>query len=72
MGQLDVRYTVFGISFPIVKNTKFHQLLFQGLEEQGCGKWGFAQDSHDMAQMLISHIDKKDGHLVFIGQSKGS
>ncbi len=52
-------YTVFGISFPIVKNTKFHHLLFQGLEEQGCGKWGFAQDPHEMAQMLISHIDKK-------------
>jgi carbon-monoxide dehydrogenase catalytic subunit len=52
-------YTVFGVSFPIVENTKFHQHLFEGLEEQGLGKWGFATDPHEMARLMIAHIDKK-------------
>ncbi len=52
-------YTVFGVTFPIVQETKFHKLLFEGLEEMGFGKWGFATDPHDMAQMIIRHIDKK-------------
>jgi carbon-monoxide dehydrogenase catalytic subunit len=34
-------YTVFGVTFPIVEETKFHKHLFQGLEDQGLGKWGF-------------------------------
>ena len=25
----------------------------------GFGKWGFAQDPHDIAQLMINHIDKK-------------
>ncbi|MGM0452516.1 MAG: anaerobic carbon-monoxide dehydrogenase catalytic subunit [Thermodesulfobacteriota bacterium] len=53
-------YTVFGVTFPIVENTKFHQLLFDGLEsQQGLGKWGFSPDPHEMAQMMIAHIDSK-------------
>jgi carbon-monoxide dehydrogenase catalytic subunit len=52
-------YTVFGVTFPIIENTKFHKLLFEGLEELGYGKWGFARDPHEMAQMMIAHIDKK-------------
>lgn len=52
-------YTVFGVTFPIVENTKFHELLFDGLEKQGLGKWGFSPDPHEMAKMLIAHIDKK-------------
>ncbi|MBW1696029.1 MAG: anaerobic carbon-monoxide dehydrogenase catalytic subunit [Deltaproteobacteria bacterium] len=52
-------YTVFGVTFPIVEETKFHKLLFEGLEKQGLGKWGFATDPHEMAQMMIAHIDKK-------------
>jgi carbon-monoxide dehydrogenase catalytic subunit len=52
-------YTVFGVTFPIVENTKFHKLLFEGLEEQGLGKWGFSPDPHEMAKMMIAHIDKK-------------
>ena len=36
-------FTVFGVTFPIVENTKFHELLFNGLEEQGLGKWGYVQ-----------------------------
>jgi carbon-monoxide dehydrogenase catalytic subunit len=52
-------YTVFGVTFPIVEETKFHKLLFQGLEEQGMGKWGFTPDPHEMARMMIAHIDKK-------------
>lgn len=52
-------YTVFGVSFPIIEGTKFHKLLFDGLEEQGFGKWGFSADPHEIAHMMIAHIDKK-------------
>jgi len=52
-------FTVFGVTFPIVEGTKFHKLLFDGLEAQGFGKWGFAIDPHEMAQMMIDHINKK-------------
>jgi len=52
-------YTVFGVTFPIVKDTKFHKLLFEGLESQGLGKWGYSPDPYEMAKMMIAHIDKK-------------
>jgi len=52
-------YTIFGVTFPIVENTKFHKHLFEELEELGFGKWGFATDPHEMARMMIAHIDKK-------------
>jgi carbon-monoxide dehydrogenase catalytic subunit len=52
-------FTVFGVTFPIVEETKFHQLLFDGLEQQGLGKWGFTPDPYEMAKMMIAHIDKK-------------
>jgi carbon-monoxide dehydrogenase catalytic subunit len=52
-------FTVFGVTFPIIEETKFHKLLFGGLEEMGFGKWGFAVDPHEMAQMMIAHIDEK-------------
>jgi carbon-monoxide dehydrogenase catalytic subunit len=52
-------YTVFGVTFPIVEGTKFHKHLFEELETMGFGKWGFAQDPHDIAQLMIAHIDKK-------------
>jgi len=52
-------FTVFGVTFPIVKETKFHKLLFEGLEEQGLGKWGYSPDPYEMANLMIAHIDKK-------------
>ena len=52
-------FTVFGVTFPIIEETKFHKLLFEGLEEMGFGKWGFTKDPYDMAHMMIEHIDKK-------------
>jgi len=52
-------YTVFGVTFPIVEETKFHKLLFEGLEGQGLGKWGFEPDPYKMAKLMIAHIDKK-------------
>ena len=52
-------YTVFGVTFPIVEGTKFHNLLFDGLEKKGMGKWGFTPDPYEMAKMMIAHIDKK-------------
>ncbi len=52
-------YTVFGVTYPIIKGTKFHQFLFQGLEDLKLGKWGFTADPYEMAQMMVAHIDKK-------------
>lgn len=52
-------FTVFGVTYPIIEETKFHKLLFEGLEEMGFGKWGFAVDPYEMARMMIDHIDKK-------------
>ena len=52
-------YTIFGVTFPIIKETKFHKLLFEGLEEGGLGKWGFSADPYEMARMMIEHIDRK-------------
>jgi carbon-monoxide dehydrogenase catalytic subunit len=52
-------FTVFGVTFPTIEETKFHKLLFEGLEEMGFGKWGFAVDPYDMARMMIEHIDAK-------------
>ncbi|MFO8033433.1 MAG: anaerobic carbon-monoxide dehydrogenase catalytic subunit [Desulfohalobiaceae bacterium] len=56
-------YTVFGVTFPTTQNTKFHDLLFSGLEEMGMGKWGFSPDPYEMAQMMVAHIDKKRNAL---------
>jgi carbon-monoxide dehydrogenase catalytic subunit len=56
-------FTVFGVTFPIIRETKFHKLLFEGLEEQGLGKWGFSADPYEMARMMIDHIDKKRREL---------
>jgi carbon-monoxide dehydrogenase catalytic subunit len=52
-------FTVFGVTYPIIEETKFHKLLFSGLEEMGFGKWGFTADPYEMARMMIDHIDKK-------------
>jgi len=52
-------FTVFGVTFPIVEETKFHKHLFEGLEGLGFGKWGFAEDPYEMARLMIEHIDKK-------------
>lgn len=52
-------FTIFGVTFPITEGTKFHDYLFKGLEDEGFGKWGFTRDPHEMARMMIEHIDKK-------------
>ncbi len=52
-------FTVFGTTFPVSEGTRFHDLLFDGLEKQGLGKWGFSKDPYEMASMMIAHIDKK-------------
>ena len=56
-------YTVFGVTFPIVENTRFRDLLFDGLEKQGLGKWDFVKDPYEMAGRMIAHIDKKRDEL---------
>jgi len=43
----------------LTEGTKFHKLLFEGLEELGFGKWGFSADPYEMARMMIAHINKK-------------
>jgi len=52
-------FTIFGVTYPIIEDTKFHKLLFDGLEGMGFGKWGFAVDPYEMAHMMIDNIDKK-------------
>lgn len=52
-------YTVFGVTFPTIEGTKFHKHLFEELEGEGMGKWGFAVDPYEMAKLMIAHIDKK-------------
>jgi len=52
-------FTVFGVTFPIIEGTRFHDLLFNGLEKQGLGRWGFEKDPYRMAALMIDHIDKK-------------
>ena len=52
-------YTVFGVTFPTIEGTKFHKHLFEDLEDEGLGKWGFSPDPYEMAKMMIDHIDKK-------------
>jgi carbon-monoxide dehydrogenase catalytic subunit len=61
-------YTVFGVTFPTIAETKFHKLLFDGLEKQGLGKWGFAIDPYEMAHLMIDHIDKKREALGIMGE----
>lgn len=52
-------FTVFGVTYPIVEQTKFYDLLFSGLEKQGLGKWAFTTDPYEMARLIIEHIDAK-------------
>lgn len=61
-------YTIFGVTFPSVEGTKFHKLLFEGLEEMGMGKWDFAVDPYEMAHKMIAHIDKKRMALGIMGE----
>ncbi|RTZ95893.1 MAG: carbon-monoxide dehydrogenase catalytic subunit [Deltaproteobacteria bacterium] len=56
-------YTVFGVTFPIIEETKFHKHIFKDTETQGLGKWGFTTDPHEMARLMIAHIDKKRAAL---------
>jgi anaerobic carbon-monoxide dehydrogenase catalytic subunit len=52
-------FTVFGVTYPIIENTRFYDLLFNGLEKQGLGKWAFTPDPYEMARLIIEHIDQK-------------
>jgi carbon-monoxide dehydrogenase catalytic subunit len=56
-------YVLFGATFPIVDGTKWQKLLYEGLEEMGFGKWGFARDPFELAELAIAHIDKKRAAL---------
>ncbi|MGD2185524.1 MAG: anaerobic carbon-monoxide dehydrogenase catalytic subunit [Desulfobacterales bacterium] len=56
-------YTVFGVTYPIIKETKFYRHIFEELEDQGMGMWGFTPDPYEMARLMIAHIDKKRAAL---------
>ena len=43
-------------------------MLFDGLEKQGLGKWGFVTDPIEMAHLMIDHIDKKREALGIMGE----
>ncbi len=60
--------TIFGVTFPTIEGTRLHRLLFEGLEDQGLGKWGFTRDPHEMARMMIEHIDRKREALGIKGE----
>jgi len=60
-------YTIFGATFPSVEGTKFHNLLFQGLQDQGFGKWDFATDPYEIASKMIAHIDERRTALGIMG-----
>jgi len=62
-------YTIFGVTFPTLETTKFHKLLFDGLQSQyGLGKWDFAVDPIEMAQKMIAHIDERREALGITGE----
>jgi carbon-monoxide dehydrogenase catalytic subunit len=62
-------YTIFGVTFPTIESTKFHELLFDGLQSQyGLGKWGFAIDPYEMAAKMIAHIDERREALGIMGE----
>ena len=52
-------YTIFGVHFPIVDETKFKKHLFEELGDLGFGKWGFAREPEEMARLMIAHIDNR-------------
>ena len=52
-------YTVFGTTFPYTPETKWADLLFKGLADQGLGTWGFAEDPAEMAKMMLARIDDR-------------
>ncbi|MCD6353193.1 MAG: anaerobic carbon-monoxide dehydrogenase catalytic subunit [Proteobacteria bacterium] len=52
-------YTVFGANFPTLGSKKLTKHLFEELEEQIGGMWGFEPDPVKAAQLMIKHIDKK-------------
>jgi len=47
-----------------VEGREIKEIAIDLYEELGFGKWGFAVDPHEMAQMMIDHIDKKRKALV--------
>ena len=43
----------------VLEQVEFQFRRHHRLEAKGFGKWGFAQDPHDIARLMIAHIDKK-------------
>lgn len=52
-------FTVFGVTFPTIEGTKFHQYMFDEIANDLGGKWGFATEASKIAAMMIDHINQK-------------
>ena len=58
------------MTFPTITETKFPRFLVDGLEKQGLGKWGFAVDSYEMAQLMIDHVNRKREAQGIMGEGE--
>ena len=56
-------FTVIGIGLPITGSPMVEKLLYEEMEEMYGGMWAVSNDPHEMAQMMIEHIEKKRDEL---------
>lgn len=52
-------FTVFGVTFPTIEGTQFHNYMFNEIANDLGGKWGFATEASKIAQLMIDHINQK-------------
>jgi carbon-monoxide dehydrogenase catalytic subunit len=52
-------FTVFGVTFPFVEGTRWAEYMFGGIEADLGGKWALETDPHQMARLMIDHINAK-------------
>jgi anaerobic carbon-monoxide dehydrogenase catalytic subunit len=52
-------YVVFGTTWPTHGAPELTKYLFEGIEEDTGGRWGFEPDPVKAAQLMIAHIDEK-------------
>jgi len=50
---------VFGTTFPTLKSKEVTNFLFKEIENLYGGMWAFERDPHEIARIMIEHIDKK-------------
>ena len=52
-------FTIFGVTWPTLGSENLTKYLFEGIEAETGGKWGFEPDPEKIAKMVIDHIDAK-------------